>query len=633
MLCGNSINIKAEDLLDSLNIKFDSTAKKEKVILNKPLQRHGSISLMPFFIDEKIDKHDLLFSKYQTFSELLREKTNLYPLNLGVSGQFNTASFFGLKPNNTNITFNNRSYNSQPNGLMNLDIISPEFLESIEILQGSKAVVLSSNSSPILINLQEIKYNTGKSYTKLWYNQGGFEYIHTDAVFSQNIAENLNFTFGFKRISSPGKYDHTWADLWNLRGILRWNLSESTNISLSENFNNSGFGNSGGIDIKNSTDLTDKISSPSIFYNSNERNFNHNINLTLSHYFDSLTAFSSTAYFSSDLYEFRLARDYAFENQADTNEFTKSNNYFMGINSKLESEFSIFKTISGADLSFKIIDKSNFWAEESTLLLSGYEYVSMKLSDLMTLSGGARILLDGTDIKLNLGANLKYILNYKSFIDFDYSITNRKYNPNEILNNFENIRILKSNYKLIDNDYNFELGFSFNQISNYLLQKVKSNDQNILNLESTIIDNVNTLNLGLKFNVNPFDNFFFTIKGDLNYSLSNEIKDFLPLALINLDLYYEFKRSASILQLGIQTEGMTQYYGYRYIPYRKVYALNDTYNAMQFDGISAYINAKFSTAYIKVIMTNILSQPYYYVPYYPMYGTQFKVIVNIPFID
>ena len=131
-------------------------------------------------------------------------------------------------------------------GTFNMDMFSTEFMESVEILVGSDAVIFSNNSSGALINLQEIRYNASTPYTKLWINQAGTSMISSDGVFSQNILPNFNFTVGIRAISSDGDFTNQWVDSWNLRGILRWNLSPKTNISLTENFYNHAAGTNGG---------------------------------------------------------------------------------------------------------------------------------------------------------------------------------------------------------------------------------------------------------------------------------------------------------------------------------------------------------------------------------------------------
>jgi hypothetical protein len=628
---------KADDnleFLDSLSKKDSLVVKKDSVKLNKPIRRHGSISLMPFNFDYKITKDEFLYNKYQTLTELINSSIFSNSMNMNVSGQFNQLSILGLRPNNINYSLNNRSILSKNFGLMNIDAYSPEYLESIEILTGSKSVVLSSNSSPVLINLQEIKHNAGKPYTKLWYSQGGYDFIGADGVFSQNIAPNLNMTFGFKRISSPGRYENSWSELWNLRGQLRWNIDSNTNISISNNFINSAFGNSGGLNKESSISITDPITAVVYLQASDERNFQHNLNLTFSHLFDSLTTFSSVLFYTSDKYEFKLNPSYFYENLADTSQFSKSSSYNFGINSKFESQFSIFKSISGFDLHYFGNEQSNFYNEYKAFQLAGYEYLTLDFSNRLFLSGGARIILDDKDVKLNFGANLKYVLDYKSFFDFDFSITNRKYNPNEIFKNFENLKIMKIAYNLKGDDLSLSALLGFTQISNFINHTVVNDTSlNLLKINSEILDNISNLNVGINVNYNVFADLYVNLNGIVNYGLSEKLKNTLPLLTLNFDAYYEFKRGASILRLGFQSEGMTQFNGYRFIPFRKLYAYNDFSNAAQFDGLSVYINAKFSSAYVKIIFSNILSQPYYTLPYYPSYDRQFKFIVNWPFLN
>ena len=240
--------------------KVDSLAaeKQDTLYFNKPLKAHGSSFLIPYKHYNKINKTDFAFENYQTSSELIQNKLFSLPLSLGNIGKFNSLAINGAYSQQISSCYNNRPMFDVFDKKYNLEQFPAEFFENIEILTGTDAVSFSDNSSAAMLNFQEIIYNTNTPFTKLWFAQADYDFIGADGIFSQNIAKDLNFTFGFRSLFSSGRYDNNWLESWNTRGLLRYNISDLSSISIVYNFVNMGNGTNGGMK-SDTSDFTDDL--------------------------------------------------------------------------------------------------------------------------------------------------------------------------------------------------------------------------------------------------------------------------------------------------------------------------------------------------------------------------------------
>ncbi len=146
-----------------------------------PLKSLGSVSLIKTEnIYRNIYKDALPHINYTEFADIIEANIPIFPLSFGAAGQRNSFSAFGAEPNQIAMQFNNRPMNDRKFFNINLNQTAPEFLENIQILAGSEAVVNENNSSGLLINIKEIVYNSKHPYTKLWYCQGGDNLLSAD---------------------------------------------------------------------------------------------------------------------------------------------------------------------------------------------------------------------------------------------------------------------------------------------------------------------------------------------------------------------------------------------------------------------------------------------------------------------
>ncbi|MBK9246858.1 MAG: hypothetical protein IPM69_01785 [Ignavibacteria bacterium] len=131
----------------------------------------------------------------------------------------------------------------------------------------------------MLINIQERVFNTKTPFTHLWYSQGGYDYVASDGILSQNIAKNWNATIGYRRQSSTSRFLNSDLDLWNIRANIRWSPTSKTTFTLSELFTHRRTGVNGGIDSTSPSISNELIAVPK-YAEFNERVYRHEVTLS-----------------------------------------------------------------------------------------------------------------------------------------------------------------------------------------------------------------------------------------------------------------------------------------------------------------------------------------------------------------
>ena len=634
--------VQGKSVFDSLtkkdsiykSIEQDSSKiKSDSIQFYTPIINHGNVSLYHNKDFRTINKRDLEFLEYNSFSEILTEKTPSFPLFLGNPAMFNSASLFA--GNNVAVNFNNRPILDLEYSSFNLDQMPTEFFENAEVIVGSDAVIYSDNTDGTLINFQEINYNTKIPFTRLWYSQGGYDFLSGDGVYSQNILPNLNYTFGFRRQSGNGRYEKSWIDSWNVRNLVRWNISRQLNISLVENFTNHGLATNGGLNTETSTDITDPIYANSYYPNLNERVFRHDLTLSASSYItkDSSTSISSNIFLSNSQWIRNLSDNLLGKSIDSTRRNTHISKYY-GFNLKLEQNIkNIIFLSSGIESYYADMEQAVFNPNLSTTSLSAFARGQMNLFDFIVLSGGLRYRRFGDFNTLNYGTKAIFKFNNNSNFLFDFS-QSQEIPPAFAMNiakNTNNILAL-SEFSYSGKSNKFALGAYYKSIDNQIeFHDIDNNSINFSISQSAI--NKNYWGTYIEYKIQLIDNLFLAGKILFNSSFEKSNQINFPEIYSTMKTYYQINRGNSILKLGLSGSIISSYTGKKFLPQYRNYIQYDNESGLMNDGIKVFALARLGNAFIKASFENILSQNYYYVPLYPMYDRNFRFSFSWSFLN
>lgn len=619
------------------NKSIDTANKSIDFII--PMYEHSSVFLLGQSNNEVIKKGTFSDINYSSYKEIFEKKL---PVNILSQGSFDYYSSFismGALPTSNSYQFNNRTSNYLDFPSYNLSTISPEFAEKLEFMIGSDAIIFGDNSNGSLINVQEIRYNTAKPYTRLWFNQGGYEYLAADGVFSQNFAPNWNFTFGFRNSNNDGQFNDTWTNLWSVRGILRYNPNNYSSVSLVHNYTNYGIGTGGGVNYDSVSDIYENITAYSFYPGLNEREFRHDLTLTYTNKFDSLSiqAIQFSTYLSRSQWDRYQGNNFRF-NSTDTNSNIFSyTNILYGFNFSYELEFLKNNYIKiGSELNYFSFDSTYLYNTYNNLQTALFGHVRLNFADNIYMSGGARLIHKFNKIALSLGGKLNYKISeyVKFFADASYSERIPEITEGFSLLNEKNLLFLIGNKTHIDNTTDFEI------TAFYRIQKdpivLISDQSNYTPQGITFVNKEKYLAYGanIKFQSNILNIFNYQIIANLNISdISYTDTKILPILSSILNIYYEYDLGKSILRIGAETKYASSFNGLRFIPYYKAYSISDYNQQAGINYINPYAYIKLGDATIRLMFENILDNKYYNIAISPGNGRNFRLSFSWTFLE
>ncbi len=611
----------------------------------RPLKSHGSAFTLYEKNSTKISKEDIQYINYANFPDILKRKLRQYPLFLGGYGEFNSFSLFGGTPRNISVAFNGRPMDDFAFSTLNLTQITPEFMETAEILTGTDAITYSNDASGALINIQEIIYDTKYPYTKFWLSEASFDYISADGIFSQNFEKNWNFTFGFRTMTSAGRYDNSWLDAWNVRALIRWNPSERTSISLVEYFTNQGFGTNGGIQNTGEDFCDDLIAFP-IYEQLNERVFRHDLTLSLTSILDadSSHGINGSVYLSNSDWDRRRSINMLIS-EDDSSLYYSNSSFFVGANARYENNLFEFTKLSlGGEIRYVSLDGTDYAESFVGMTAAAFGHLRINFTNSLSLTGGLRLKLQHEKYAASLGGKIDYNLSQHILLTADISYSERFPSPSEglLLNNEKNmLGLFKFDWRRSDSRFSFT-AFGRQVLSPVIAAPVYNDAGLIINTKSyngenrfvagASLDAGTALTEGLLVNSDKI-----VVSGWTNMQLSiakdNTSKRF-PVFFGGFEAYYELIIGRSQARIGASVELLSSFKGEHFFPINRTYFPATYEKGFSLNGTKLFATARLgSNAYVKLSFENPLSQCYYYVPIHPMYEMNFKLSVSWSFMD
>ena len=190
-----------------------------------------------------------LWTDALTLGDLFRFTPGVFLRELGAPGKPNQLTRNGLDGRRVAFLLDGRPLGNPVTGTLNMSELPIEFVDHIEERTYEESFVAGEGGSAGMINVVSRQYNTGRPITKIRFIQGPYEHLFTDAMFTQNIVQGLNVLAGVQRHVSEARFVNSSYDAWSVRTRLRYNVSGSFNISLTDLYRTSVSGMNNGIDI------------------------------------------------------------------------------------------------------------------------------------------------------------------------------------------------------------------------------------------------------------------------------------------------------------------------------------------------------------------------------------------------
>lgn len=588
-------------------------------------------SSYPILPKEKLTDGDVLF-----LEDLFKNHIGIHILNL---------SSLGLpRPilSNAEISFANSLWNGINVGELfygtsTLDFYPILMFEKIEILEGLESLVFSNSNNGVSFNFLTRNFDSKIPYTQIWIGQGGYDFLGSSAVISQNVSSNLNAYFSYQRFWSAGRYPNSQSDRWNFLVGARIKISPSLIFKIENCYTNWGYGLNGGADPFRSIDIYQNTTATVYYEKFKRRVYQNNLNLS---YLWEVLKDSSIFLAGNFLLSYSL-----LDEEKDSTEFPNLPNKFE-IVSKMSHSFStdnrlIYKSqfvsiISGLELLERQSNKLDSIVVPNFGNIFIYGLVNFHLTDDLNLISGFRLGFLKSKSTHSFGTKLKYSADSIFSFSFEGNYFQRL-NPIElkICPYIQNNLLFR-----IGSDINTKLvglsikGF-YRNIRDYCIYESIS-DTFGHPIFIRLAENINYNAIGLETEMNFPLWLGVVAETRLSGYFSNyrEInKDFFPNFIWQQTLKYTYQRGKSVAELGVTFELISPFTGFTYLPQWNLFARSNYPVGWQNNGFRLFANLQLGNAILNLSLNNLLSSNYYFLPIYPEYDRNLRVSLFWSFND
>lgn len=614
----------------------DSLSNKAATDTNhRPLASLGRLSILQRYTALDVGKQRIRQVDYQGLSELLARATGAFPRSMGGFGQHNTVSLYGEDPASHAYALNGRALVDPWSQRFHLEQWSVEGFERLELLHGTDALGLGAGMALHAINMQQIIYNTRTPITRLWYAQGGGEWIAGDVSLAQNVARNVNVWTGIRRSGAIGRFDQTGFDVWNVRAGVRWTPHRMLHTALTYDLSSMNTDLWGGVRGDVLSAITEPTATP-VFAALRDLSRRHDVQLTAAY----ILREDSSAVLHGSVYGTRAAlirhRDTVTTFLLDsigTGDTVTSTT--VGVNARLEQRLGALFFSTGASIDAVNMPISAVASAIDDMRVQAWTHVRWQLSPSVNLRAAARLLLQDASMNLGAGVTAEWTPTTTSSYAVDVSTAPRMPGPTErliIMTSPSPERHLLAraiaDHRFKDGSMRIE-GF-YRRISDPITMRTSARDAVPYASNATTVNIAGAvLTGGLHWRQLEFN----SVARLMIQSAEDDSPTAMPVAYGNVTVAYRYETASNAVRFGVTIAALTSMSGPGYSPITWTFTNGDVRQAATTNGIDGHVTATVGNAVVRAALENILGVPWFSVAGYPQISRNFRLSVHWSFFD
>ena len=643
---------RSPSIVDTLRREIDTASLVQPDSTAIDSVRIRFIPGMGRIVDE-VDTTDVMHQKQFIWTDakyagdLLWKQPGFFYRDLGEAGKWGQLNGFGVDGRGIEILLDGRPMNDPVTGMYNLSDLPLEFIDHIEVLSGSTAMIAPGQDG-MALNFVSRSYNSFRPLTKIRFVQDAKGTILTDGLFTQNVARGLNLMVGFQRTTTMGRFSNAKLDAWNVRTRLRYNFSNRLNFALTDFYTKAGNGLNGGVNLSSLGTLLDEVSDSVVNSVAHDNRSRRDVTFSaIGRIFSDSSSTTQTSFYYST-----LEREYwnppdksgQYHNIDDS---TKAS--FWGISVQQRLSFHPLHLTIGGNWERRKSDSTRTLPSHIESENSFFGQAELRLMDIFTPSISLRSTsVDGeTGFSSGIGAKSLLVDWVTLFVDASWydrypTLQERYWRDSTILPS-PRPNIMKERHSLLQGGINITSGSNLHLSLTGFQRTVKNAivylpTATVSNSSAISIANINEVNSwGINGRVDFCWHQFevFGVMTLTRYTQADTLKILTPDVLLSGEVSYrdKFFKEKLDAKFGMRSRFYNRQFGMQFDPQTLSYVQYNNNLLGRSTIFDLFMILKIGDAHISLSWNNILNTGYILAPVYPMPGRNIRLGVNWVFLD
>ena len=256
-----------------------------------------------------IDNIDLEWQSARTLNQVAASTPGVFGSDPSSVGQYFPLIMRGSGLRSTVVLVDGRPITDPASGIYNLSLFPMDMADRMEIVTGPRSFLYGSGGAGGAINLVTRTRSSRIPFTKIRYEEAGYNHTYSAGSFNQNLTRRANLSLAYQYLGTDGRFFNTPDEQWNIGGDLRFHLLPRLSLIVSEHYAQTQTGLWGGINYPATGFQYSFIGQEAIPYSTvaYEKLTRHDVDLRMIGMFlpDSTDLTTLSVYYSSNLREFR----------------------------------------------------------------------------------------------------------------------------------------------------------------------------------------------------------------------------------------------------------------------------------------------------------------------------------------
>jgi len=207
----------------------------------------------PGSLNQRLDSLDVLtdeemeWMSARTLNQVFSSQPGVFGSEPSSVGQYFPLSVRGAGWRSNTILVDGRPAADPASGFYNLSLFPMEQAERVEVITGPRSFLYGPGGTGGTLNIVTKNGAHRIPFTKIRYEEAGYNHTYSDGSFNQNLTRRSNLSFGYQYIGTDGRFLNSPHEQWNIRGAVRYHLLPKVSLVLSELYTQTQTGLNGGI--------------------------------------------------------------------------------------------------------------------------------------------------------------------------------------------------------------------------------------------------------------------------------------------------------------------------------------------------------------------------------------------------